>query len=65
MPLIKSDSPKARSQNIATEIRAGKSAKQAAAIAYDVGRSAARSTRAAVKGQPKTRTTRMPKRKTK
>lgn len=34
MPLKKSTSNKARSENIAKEIRAGKEPKQAAAIAY-------------------------------
>lgn len=40
MPLIKSKSKEAFSKNIATEIRAGKPPKQAAAIAYSVQRSA-------------------------
>ena len=40
MPLKKSKSNKARSANIATEIRAGKNPKQAAAIAYAVQRKA-------------------------
>lgn len=34
MPLIKSKSNKARSENIATEVRAGKPEKQAVAIGY-------------------------------
>ena len=34
MPLLKGKSAKVRSQNIATEIRAGKPPKQAEAIAY-------------------------------
>jgi hypothetical protein len=38
MPLIQSKSDKARSENIATEIKAGKDPKQAAAIAYSVQR---------------------------
>jgi len=42
MPLKKGKSDKARSANIATEIRAGKPAKQAAAIAYSVQRKAKR-----------------------
>lgn len=42
MPLIKSASDKARSANIAAEIRAGKPPKQAAAIAYRVQRDARR-----------------------
>ncbi len=42
MPLIKSTSNKARSKNIATEIRAGKPPKQAAAIAYSMQREAAK-----------------------
>lgn len=40
MPLIKSKSKEAFSKNIATEIKAGKPPKQAAAIAYSVQRSA-------------------------
>lgn len=40
MPLVKSTSPKARSQNIATEIRAGKPKAQAVAIGYAVQRRA-------------------------
>jgi hypothetical protein len=36
MPLKKGGSRKTISENIATEIRAGRSGKQAAAIAYDV-----------------------------
>jgi hypothetical protein len=40
MPLIKSTSNKAIGKNIATEIRAGKDPKQAAAIAYSVQREA-------------------------
>lgn len=40
MPLVKSTSKKARGQNIATEIRAGKPPKQAAAIAYSIQREA-------------------------
>jgi hypothetical protein len=40
MPLIKGKSDKARSENIATEIDAGKDPKQAAAIAYSVQRKA-------------------------
>jgi len=42
MPLRKSASNKARSENIATEIRAGKKPKQAEAIAYSVQRKAKR-----------------------
>jgi len=34
MPLIKSPSKKARSENIATEVKAGKPVKQAVAIGY-------------------------------
>jgi hypothetical protein len=41
MPLKKSSSKKARSQNIATELRAGRPPKQAVAIAYAVQRRAA------------------------
>lgn len=37
-PLIKGRSKKAISKNIATEIRAGKPRRQAAAIAYSVAR---------------------------
>jgi len=40
MPLIKAGSKKAIGKNIATEIRAGKPAKQAAAIAYATQREA-------------------------
>jgi hypothetical protein len=40
MPLIKSGSRKAVSQNIRTEIAAGKPQKQAVAIALSVGRKA-------------------------
>ncbi len=40
MPLIKSTSNKARSKNIATEIKAGKPRAQAAAIGYSVQREA-------------------------
>lgn len=40
MPLVKSKSKEAFSKNIATEIRAGRPPKQAAAIAYSVQRSA-------------------------
>jgi hypothetical protein len=40
MPLVKSKSKEAFQKNIATEIRAGKPPKQAAAIAYSVQRSA-------------------------
>lgn len=42
MPLIKSTSKRAIGKNIATEIRAGKPAKQATAIAYSVKRDAAK-----------------------
>ncbi len=38
MPLIKSNTPVARSANIKTEMAAGKPQKQAVAIAYSVGR---------------------------
>jgi 8-oxo-dGTP pyrophosphatase MutT (NUDIX family) len=41
MPLIEGKSDKARSENIATEIKAGKDPKQAAAIGYSVQRKAA------------------------
>lgn len=40
MPLIEGKSDKARSENIAKEIEAGKDPKQAAAIAYSVQRKA-------------------------
>jgi len=40
MPLIKSTSKRAIGKNIATEIRAGRPPKQAAAIAYSVQREA-------------------------
>ena len=42
MPLRKGKSDKARSENIATEVRAGKPQKQAVAIAYSVQRKAKR-----------------------
>jgi hypothetical protein len=42
MPLIKSKSKAARSKNIATEVKAGRPVKQAAAIAYSVGREASK-----------------------
>jgi len=65
MPLKKSASKKAFSENVATEMRAGRPQKQALAIAYDVKRDAEKKGRkAAVKGRPATKTTRMPKRKT-
>lgn len=56
MPLIKSTSKKALGKNIATEIRAGKDPKQAAAIAYSIQREAAKG---------KTKTARKAKRKMK
>lgn len=40
MPLVKSASKSALRKNIAAEVRAGKPAKQAAAIAYSVQRAA-------------------------
>ena len=40
MPLIKKTGAKARAENIHREIAAGKSQKQAVAIAYSVGRKA-------------------------
>ena len=40
MPLVKSKSKKAIGKNIATEIKAGRPPKQAAAIAYSVQREA-------------------------
>lgn len=40
MPLKKSKSKKARSENIATEVKSGKDPKVAAAIAYAVQRKA-------------------------
>jgi hypothetical protein len=42
MPLIKSTSEKAKSENIATEIRAGKPRAQAIAIGYSEQRQAAK-----------------------
>ena len=54
MPLVKSSSKKAVSKNIATEIRAGKPPRQAAAIAYSVQREAGRSkTKTKMTGQSK------------
>lgn len=44
MPLIKSSSKRARSENIRREIKAGKPPAQAAAIAYSVQRKARRKT---------------------
>jgi len=43
MPLIKSSSKKAFSENVRREMRAGKSQKQAVAIAYSVKRKAKKS----------------------
>jgi len=40
MPLIKSQSKKAMSKNIATEVKAGKPVKQAVAIGYAVAKEA-------------------------
>lgn len=40
MPLTKSSSNKARSKNIATEVKAGRKPAQAAAIAYNIQRKA-------------------------
>ena len=40
MPLIKSQSKKAFSKNVAAEVKAGKPRKQAVAIAYSVKRKA-------------------------
>lgn len=40
MPLIKKPGKAARSKNIATEVKSGRPVKQAAAIAYSVGRQA-------------------------
>jgi hypothetical protein len=54
MPLTKSSSNKALGRNIATEIRAGKDPKQAAAIAYSVQREAKKkSTARKAKGKQK------------
>lgn len=41
MPLVKSPTPKARTENIKREIQAGKPPKQAVAIAYAVQRRSA------------------------
>jgi hypothetical protein len=70
MPLIKSPSKRAIGKNIATEIRAGKDPKQAAAIAYSVKKSAEKKDKdtgrkASVKGRPDNQTTKMTKRKPK
>lgn len=51
MPLIKSKSKKAIGKNIATEIKAGKPPKQAAAIAYSVQREAKKSPKAKAKSK--------------
>jgi len=57
MPLIKSTSKKAIGKNTATEIRAGKPPKQAAAIAYSMQREAkkdkAKTTARRAKGKKK------------
>ena len=45
MPLKKSASPKAFSQNVRAEVHAGKPVKQAVAIAYSVKRKAKRNKR--------------------
>jgi hypothetical protein len=47
MPLVKSSSDKARSQNIGTEIKAGRPRAQAVAIGYSVQRQAERKKRQA------------------
>ena len=68
MPLKKSASKKAFGENIAAEMRAGRPQKQAVAIAYSVKREAENKDsgrKAAVKGRPANKTTKMPKRKTK
>lgn len=64
MPLKKSATKKAFSENIRTEMAAGKPQDQAVAIAYSVKREA-QGRRASVKGRPANKTTKMPKRKTK
>ena len=64
MPLRKSATKKAFSENIRTEMAAGKPQDQAVAIAYSVKREA-QGRRASVKGRPANKTTKMPKRKTK
>lgn len=64
MPLKKSASKKAFSQNVSTEMQAGRPQKQALAIAYSVKREA-QGRKAAVKGRPANKTTKMTKRKTK
>ncbi len=66
MPLIKSKSKKAFGKNVSAEMAAGKPQRQAVAIAYSVKREAEKSGRkAAVKGRPANKTTKMTKRKTK
>jgi hypothetical protein len=68
MPLKKSASRKAMSDNIRTEMAAGKPQRQAVAIAYSVKRSAEKKptgAKASVKGRPDIKTTKMTKRKTK
>lgn len=51
MPLIKSTSKKAIGKNIATEIKAGRPPKQAAAIAYSVQREAKKKSPKPMKGK--------------
>lgn len=66
MPLKKSASKKAFGENIRTEMAAGKPQRQAVAIAYSVKREAEKDTRkAAVKGRPSNKATKMPKGKKK
>ena len=66
MPLKKSASKKAFGENIRTEMAAGKPQRQAVAIAYSVKREAEKDKRkAAVKGRPTNKATKMPKGKKK
>jgi hypothetical protein len=67
MPLVKSASKKAFSQNVKKEMESGRPQKQALAIAYATRREAEKKSgkKAAVKGRPAVKTTAMPRKKTK
>lgn len=53
MPLVKSTSKKAFSQNVAAEVKAGKPTKQAVAIAYATKRATAAKKAAATRAKKK------------